>query len=172
MGLSSPPITKPTTLEVVAKRFREYPRPAKVESVATEQEPHATKAGAFFVGGSSRRRLPHPHPRHNERSVSPSSRLAPLGRTDAVEDRTDPGNMMARLRVDGQDGTGQDVSVSRGRKSYKCTMAEVSALATFGGPGTSVVAGSSGASSSSAPGSVDAVGPAINIAAPPSSAPG
>ena len=39
-------------------------------------------------------------------------RFAPSGRTDAAEDRTVPGNMMARLRVGGQAGRGQDASVS------------------------------------------------------------
>jgi len=85
------PVPKSTTLEDVAKRFREFPRPAKVESVATEEEPHATKAGAFFVGGSFRRRLPHSHPNHIERLISPAPLCAPSGRTDAAGDRTTPG---------------------------------------------------------------------------------
>ncbi len=34
------------------------PRPAKVGHRGQRTKPHATKAGAFFVGGSSRRRLP------------------------------------------------------------------------------------------------------------------
>src|SRR3954467_14458025 len=87
------PVPKSTTLDDVAKRPREYPRPAKVESVATEQEPHAGMAGAFFVGGSTRLRLPHTYPLPDERSGSPSSRCAPWGRTGAAEDRAVPGNM-------------------------------------------------------------------------------
>jgi hypothetical protein len=98
------PSPKSTTLEDAAKRFREYPRPAKVESVATEQEPHAGMAGAFFVGGFSIRRLPHTHPQYIKRSLSPSSRWATSGHTNAAEDRAVPGNMMARHEVDGQVG--------------------------------------------------------------------
>jgi hypothetical protein len=95
---------------------RKYPRPAKVDSVASEHEPQALKAGALFVGGSSARRLPHTHPLPRERSESPSSLYASCGRTDTAEDRTVPGTMMARLEVDGQAGTGQVASVSRGRE--------------------------------------------------------
>src|SRR4051812_14940783 len=43
------PAPKSTTLDDVAKRPRESPRPAKVEPVATEQEPHAGMAGLFSL---------------------------------------------------------------------------------------------------------------------------
>ncbi len=79
-------------------------------------------AGAFFVGGSSFRRLPHPHPPHDERPGLPWSRCAPCGRTDAAKDRTVPRTMMARPGVDGQVGTGRINAVSGGRKPYNRAM--------------------------------------------------
>ena len=117
------PAPKSTTLEDVAKRPREYPRPAKVEPVATEQEPPAGMAGAFFVGGFARLRLPHTYPLPDERSVSPSSRRAPWGRTGAAGDRAVPGTMMARPGVEGQVGTGRSPGVSAGRRPYNRAIA-------------------------------------------------
>jgi hypothetical protein len=134
IGVTTRPLLRPQ-LSGSRQTTRKYPRPAKVESVATEQEPHAGMAGALFVGGSSVRRLPHPHPHQVERAVSPSSRCAPSGRTDAAEDRTVPGTIMARPGVDGQAGTERSPGVSGGRKPSHHAMPIGLVLANFGGPG-------------------------------------
>jgi hypothetical protein len=73
-------------------------------------------AGAFFVGGSSVRRLPHTHPHHDERPVSPRSRSAPWGVLIPPRTVRSPGPSWRAWR-----GAGKSGSVATGDFSQKST---------------------------------------------------
>ncbi len=116
------PAPKSTTLDDVAKRPREYPRPAKVDPVATEQEPRHDGRGFFRWWNFS------PSPTSSQPPIQRASGVAlvasrAVGRTGAAEDRAVPGTMMARPGVDGQAGTGRPPGVSAGRNPYNRAIA-------------------------------------------------